>query len=85
MYNQGVSHVGLLVDIGAENDIIEKSGAWYSYGDLRLGQGKENAKVFLAENPDVADEIEVRVRVALDLPSAGNGAADPSAEDDSGE
>ncbi len=68
MYNEGVSHVGLLVDIGAENGIIEKSGAWYSYGDLRLGQGKENAKTFLNDNADVAEEIEVRVRTVLDLP-----------------
>ena len=83
MYNEGVSHVGLLVDIGAEHDIIEKSGAWYSYGDLRLGQGKENAKVFLSENPDVADEIEVRVRVALELPGATDGEADASDKDDS--
>ena len=82
MYNEGVSHVGLLVDIGAENDIVEKSGAWYSYGDLRLGQGKENAKIFLSENPDVAEEIEARVRVALDLPGA-NGDEDDG--DDSGD
>ncbi len=85
MYNEGVSHVGLLVDIGAEHDIVEKSGAWYSYGDLRLGQGKENAKVFLAENPDVADEIEARVRVALDLPGAADAEADGPAEGDSSE
>ena len=85
MYNEGVSHVGLLVDIGAEHDIIEKSGAWYSYGDLRLGQGKENAKVFLTENPDVADEIEVRVRVALELPGAGDAEGDGPAEGDSAE
>jgi len=82
MYNEGVSHVGLLVDIGAENDIVEKSGAWYSYGDLRLGQGKENAKIFLSENPDVAEEIEARVRVALDLPGADG---DEDDGDDSGD
>jgi recombination protein RecA len=84
MYNEGVSHVGLLVDIGAEHDIVEKSGAWYSYGDLRLGQGKENAKIFLSENPDVAEEIEARVRVALELPGAGPVESDGAAEDDSG-
>ena len=85
MYNQGVSHVGLLVDIGAEHDIVEKSGAWYSYGDLRLGQGKENAKIFLSENPDVAEEIEARVRVALDLPGADDEEGDVADGDDSSE
>ena len=67
MYNEGVSHLGLLVDLGSELDIVEKSGAWYSYGDLRLGQGKENSKAFLSENPDVAEEIDARIRVALGL------------------
>ncbi|MEK9502302.1 recombinase RecA [Gaopeijia maritima] len=82
MYNEGVSHTGLLVDIGAEHDIVQKSGAWYSYGDLRLGQGKENAKVFLTENPDVAEEIEVRIRTVLDLPG-GTQSADESDDDES--
>jgi len=68
LYNEGISHNGLLVDLGAELDIVEKSGAWYSYGDLRLGQGKENAKQFLVENPDVAEEVEARIRAALELP-----------------
>ncbi len=67
IYNEGVSHFALLIDLGAELDIVEKSGAWYSYGDLRLGQGKENAKQFLTENPDVAEEIDARLRVALGL------------------
>jgi recombination protein RecA len=70
MYNEGISHLGLLIDLGAELGVVDKSGAWYSYGDLRLGQGKENAKGFLAENPDVAQEIDARVRAALDLPGA---------------
>jgi recombination protein RecA len=52
MYNEGISHTGLLVDLGVENDIVQKSGAWFSYGDVRLGQGRENAKQFLKENPD---------------------------------
>ena len=46
--------------------MVEKSGTWYSYGDLRLGQGKENARQFLADNPDVADEIDGHVRAALE-------------------
>ena len=68
MYNEGISHLGLLVDLGSEMDIVEKAGSWYSYGDLRLGQGKENAKEFLAENPDVAEEIDHRLRAALGVP-----------------
>jgi len=79
MYNEGVSHLSLLVDLGVDEGIVEKSGSWYSYGDLRLGQGKENAKVFLSENPDVADEIDARLRVALGLtaeaPENGSGDA----------
>jgi recombination protein RecA len=81
MYNEGVSHSGLLIDIGVEHDIVDKSGAWYSYGDLRLGQGKENAKTFLAENPDVADEIDVRVRTVLGLPGGSEEDAEESDED----
>jgi recombination protein RecA len=72
MYNEGISHLGLLIDLGAELDIVDKSGAWYSYGDLRLGQGKENAKIFLLENPDVTEEINSRLRVALELPMPGS-------------
>jgi recombination protein RecA len=70
VYNEGVSHLGLLVDLGDEHGIIDKAGSWYSYGELRLGQGKENAKQFLQENPDVAEEIEARVKVALGLVKA---------------
>jgi len=67
LYNEGVSHLGLLVDLGDEHGIVDKAGSWYSYGELRLGQGKENAKQFLAENPDVAEEIEARLKVAMGL------------------
>ncbi len=67
-YNEGISHTGLLIDLGVENDIVDKAGSWLSYGDLRLGQGKENAKIFLKENPDIADEIELRLRTKLGLP-----------------
>ncbi|MDX1646532.1 MAG: recombinase RecA [Longimicrobiales bacterium] len=68
-YNEGVSHTGLLVDLGVDHGIVDKSGSWYSYGDLRLGQGKENSKQFLAENPDIAEEIEAKLRPALGLSS----------------
>ena len=65
MYGKGVSREGCLLDIGAEMDIIEKSGAWYSYGGYRLGQGKENAKDFLRENGEIATEIEGKIRENL--------------------
>jgi recombination protein RecA len=65
MYNEGISRTGLLIDLGVENDIVNKSGAWFSYGDVRLGQGRENAKQFLNESEDLAAEIEVKVRAAL--------------------
>jgi len=70
MYNEGISHTSLLVDLGSEMDIIQKSGAWYSYGDLRLGQGKENSRQFLLENSDVKDEIDLKIRTALEIPGA---------------
>jgi recombination protein RecA len=85
LYNEGISRSAMLVDLGAEMDIIEKSGAWYSYGDLRLGQGKENARQFLLENTDVAEEVEARIRAALELPgglrSTEEGAFEVAADD----
>ncbi|MGI6092324.1 MAG: recombinase RecA [Veillonellaceae bacterium] len=65
MYGQGISHEGTLVDLGTELDIINKSGAWYSYGDNRLGQGRENVKEFLKENIDIAAAIDKKIREAL--------------------
>ena len=62
MYGEGISHEGCLVDLGAEYEIINKSGAWYSYGDVRLGQGKEKVKDFLRENAELAKEIETKIR-----------------------
>lgn len=62
MYNEGISREGDLLDIGTEFGVIEKRGAFYSYGDLRLAQGRENAKQFLRENPEVCQEIENRIR-----------------------
>ncbi len=71
MYAEGISHTSLLVDIGAESGIIEKSGAWYSYGSQRIGQGRENAKLFLKDNPAVMAEIEVKVKDVLGIRPAG--------------
>ncbi|MCY0900942.1 MAG: recombinase RecA [Firmicutes bacterium] len=62
MFGEGISHVGEIVDIGTELELIQKSGAWYSYGDDRLGQGKENAKLFLKEHPEIAAAIEAKIR-----------------------
>lgn len=62
MYGEGVSHEGELVDIAADLGIVEKSGAWYSYNGEKIGQGKENAKIFLKNNPDIANEIESLIR-----------------------
>ena len=62
MYGEGVSRTGELIDLGVTAGIVEKSGSWYSYDSQRLGQGRENAKTFLKENPDVADEIERAIR-----------------------
>lgn len=65
VYGKGISREGILVDLGTELDIIDKSGAWYSYGDTRLGQGRENVKVALEENGDMATEIEGKIRELL--------------------
>ena len=62
MYAEGISHASLVLDIAAEAGIIDKSGAWYSYGSQRIGQGRENAKTFLRNNPDMANKIEAAVR-----------------------
>lgn len=67
MYGEGISKEGNILDTGVKIDVISKSGAWYSYGDTRLGQGRENAKQFLQENPEVAKEIENRIREQFDL------------------
>ena len=68
MYNEGISKVGNIVDVGVKESIVQKSGAWFSYNDIRLGQGRENAKQYLRENPEVALEIENQIRSKYDLP-----------------
>ncbi|WP_225026164.1 recombinase RecA [Xinfangfangia pollutisoli] len=67
MYGEGISKTGELVDIGVKAGVVEKSGAWYSYGDERIGQGRENAKTFLKNNPLVAASIEDKIRTANGL------------------
>ncbi len=66
-YGEGISKFGELLDIGLEHKILEKSGSWFSYGDMRIGQGRENSKLFFQENPDLASEIEAKVRKALGM------------------
>jgi len=67
MYGEGISKVGEIIDLGVKFDIIEKSGAWFSYGDERIGQGRENAKKFLIDNHEIAHEIEEKIRSANGL------------------
>ncbi len=62
MYGEGISREGEIIDIGSELDIVQKSGSWYSYNDERVGQGRENAKQFLKENPDIRLEIQQKIR-----------------------
>jgi recombination protein RecA len=73
MYGEGISRVGDILDIGVKEEIVQKSGAWFAYGDVRLGQGRENAKNFFKENPEIASEIENKIREKYSLPLNSNG------------
>ncbi len=81
MYGEGISKTGELLDLGVKAGVIEKSGAWFSYGDERIGQGRENAKQFLKDNPDVAYAIEDKIRAShgLDFGVAPDGDGDDDA------
>ena len=65
MFGEGISFVGELIDYGVKLDIIDKSGAWFSYGSEKLGQGKENSKITIKENPEMMAEIEDKIKDAL--------------------
>jgi len=67
MYGQGISKEGELLDIGSEINVVEKAGAWYSYNNEKIGQGKENAKIFLKEHPEISDEIEEKIRIHYNI------------------
>ena len=69
MYGQGISREGCIIDMGVEAGVVKKSGAWYTYGDDRLGQGREAAKEMLRTHPDVRDEIEQKVRDHFEIPT----------------
>jgi recombination protein RecA len=65
LYGEGISHEGELIDLGVEHDIVDKAGAWYSYNGDRIGQGKDNVRGFLKEHPEIADDIEARIRAKV--------------------
>jgi recombination protein RecA len=65
LYGEGISRESEIVTLGVKHDLIEKAGAWYSYKGERIGQGKDNVRIFLKENPEIADEIEVGIRSAV--------------------
>jgi recombination protein RecA len=67
MYGEGISKTGEIIDLGVKEGIIEKSGAWFSYGDERIGQGRENAKTFLKENENMCNEIEEKIRKSYSI------------------
>jgi recombination protein RecA len=75
MYGEGISREGDMLDLAVNNNIVEKSGAWFSYKNERIGQGRENAKAFLKENKDIATKIEAEVRKGLGLTVGGEKAA----------
>ena len=86
IYNEGISKEGELVDIGAENGIIEKTGSWFSYGKERIGQGKDNARQFVRDTREIAAEIENRIRekvvLANQSPAREDEAEEATAEEE---
>ena len=79
MYGLGISKDGNILDVGVTADIINKSGSWYSYGEHRLGQGRENSKDFLRDNPEIAMEIEKKIRIKFELIDNDDESTDPKA------
>ncbi|MEM6944192.1 MAG: recombinase RecA [Pseudomonadota bacterium] len=80
LYGAGISKTGELIDLGVKAGVVEKSGAWYSYGDQRIGQGRENTRTFLQENPDIAFDIEDKIRAAHGLDFDASPGADDEAD-----
>ena len=81
MFGEGISKEGELIDYGVKLDIVDKSGAWFSYEDKKLGQGKENAKIFLKENPQIAQEIEDKIKASISLTDDLSSSDDENLED----
>ena len=84
MYGEGISKTGELVDMGVKAGIVGKSGAWFSYGDERIGQGRENAKTFLREHPEMAAEIEGKIRASFGIGVVGSSDAGAVDSEDGG-
>ncbi|MFV2071932.1 MAG: recombinase RecA [Thermoanaerobaculales bacterium] len=81
LYGEGISFTGELLDLGVEHRLVQKSGSWYSYGETRIGQGREAARQFLIGNPEIADEIEIKLREILGLlPGADEVVSEPETE-----
>jgi recombination protein RecA len=76
LYGEGISREGEIIDMGVNAKVVDKSGAWYAYQGEKIGQGKDNAREFLKENPDLAREIENKVREAMGIPLLADAAAD---------
>ncbi|MFN7157581.1 MAG: DNA recombination/repair protein RecA, partial [Erythrobacter cryptus] len=66
MYGEGISKIGEILDLGVKAGLVEKSGSWFSYDSIRIGQGRENAKAYLRENPEVCDRLEAAIRSRTD-------------------
>ena len=82
MYGEGISHVGELVDVGVETNVLKKSGAWFYYGDTRLGQGRDNVKKLFLDNPEMAKEIEDKIFAAVKAGTEVTGiSAEPTDEE----
>ena len=73
LYGKGISHEGSVLDLAVENDLVQKSGAWFNYGDVRIGQGRENARQYLIDHKDVCDELEALIREKLLAPRTDDG------------
>ena len=71
LYGEGISREGEMIELGVNNRIIEKSGAWYAYNGEKIGQGKDNTREFLREHPEMAQEIELKIRAAVGVPVPG--------------
>ncbi len=83
LYGEGISREGEIIELGVNNRIVEKSGSWYAYNGEKIGQGKDNAREFLREHPDMAKEIEAKIRAAVNVPSPGalRGRGEPKVEE----
>lgn len=80
LYGEGISRQGEIIDLGVQAKIVDKAGAWYSYNGEKIGQGKDNAREFLRENPEIAREIENRIRESLGVVTMPDGAGQDEAE-----